>query len=289
LGLSAQISVIAQSADGTVWLGTAGQGLFYYRDSQFLHIFSSALPSNTVRAVFEDREEDLWLGTQGGLVRFSRTPVSIVPFPGGADSEFETLYLDRDQSVWIGASAHLFHIRSGAAQPVEFAQLPKVRIRTLLRGRKSDWWVGTGGAGIVHIFHGKTERFDAERGLCNDFVRAILESRDGSIWVGTDGGLTHITAKRSIIYEPANGLAYFSITSLFEDREGNIWVGTLARLACHRRRRQFVCRGSGMHPGEPGFLRKLSSGRWRGTEHRRLSIGTSMEVSMRDQRADRTE
>jgi ligand-binding sensor domain-containing protein/signal transduction histidine kinase len=231
LGLSAQISVIAQSADGTVWLGTAGQGLFYYRDSQFLHIFSSALPSNTVRAVFEDREEDLWLGTQGGLLRLSRTPVSIVPFPGGADSEFETLYLDRDQSVWIGASAHLFHIRSGAAQPVEFAQLPKVRIRTLLRGRKGDWWVGTGGAGIVHISHGKTERFDAERGLCNDFVRAILESRDGSVWVGTDGGLTHITAKRSIIYEPANGLAYFSITSLFEDRDGNIWVGTSRGLS----------------------------------------------------------
>jgi ligand-binding sensor domain-containing protein/signal transduction histidine kinase len=229
--LSAQISVIAEGKNDTVWLGTVGQGFFYYRDSRFFHVRSSEFPSDTVDAVLDDREGNFWLGTQGGLVRLSPNPVSIIPFPGGGDSEFETLYLDHDQSVWVAASSHLFRIRNGIAWPVELAGLPRVPIRTLLRDRKGDVWVGTGGAGLIHVFHGRTERFDADRGLCNDFVRAILESRDGSIWAGTDGGLTHITRNGSAIYEPASGLAYFSITSLFEDRDGNIWVGTSRGLS----------------------------------------------------------
>lgn len=231
LNLSAQISVIAEGKSDIVWLGTVGQGLFYYQDSRFFQIRSSELPSDTVDAVLDDREGNFWLGTQGGLVRLSPTPVSIIPFPGGADSEFETLYLDRDQSVWVAASSHLFHIRNGIARPVELAGLPRVAIRTMLRDRKGDLWVGTGGAGLIHVSHGRIQRFDADRGLCNDFVRAILESRDSSIWVGTDGGLTHITPKGSVIYEPGSGLAYFSITSLFEDRDGDIWVGTSRGLS----------------------------------------------------------
>lgn len=229
--LSAQISVIAEGRNGVVWMGTVGQGLFCSRNSGFFQLKSSELPSDTFNAVLEDREGNIWLGTQGGLVRLSPTPVSIIAFPGGVDSEFETLYLDRDQSVWVAAVSHLFHIRKGIARPAEIAGLPRVPIRTLLRDRKGDLWVGTSGAGLIHIAQDRTERFQAGHGLCNNFVRAILESHDGSIWVGTDGGLTHIAPKGSVNYELANGLAYFSITALFEDRDRNIWVGTSRGLS----------------------------------------------------------
>ncbi len=60
----------------------------------------------------------------------------------------------------------------------------------------------------------------------NDFVRAVMQSRDGTIWVGTDGGLTHFGRKGPETYDTANGLAYFSVTALFEDRDSDIWVGT---------------------------------------------------------------
>ncbi len=229
--VSAQVSVFAETRNGTVWIGTVGHGLFYSRDSRLFHIAPSNLPSNTIHALSEDQEGNLWLGTQAGLVRLSRTPISIIPFPGGADSEFETLYLDHDQSVWVAASSQLFHIRDGVAQPFEFPELPKTRIRTLMRDRKGDLWIGTGGAGLVHLARGEIERFYADHGLCNNFVRAILESRDGTIWVGTDGGLTHVMRGESVIYEPSGGLAYFSITALFEDRDGNIWVGTSRGLS----------------------------------------------------------
>jgi ligand-binding sensor domain-containing protein/two-component sensor histidine kinase len=233
-GISCAIDALKQSSNATLWVGTVGQGLYYIDGLRAFYIPSDKLPSWTVRTVFEDRDGNLWLGTQAGLLRLSPTPVSIIPFPSGADSEFETLYVDRDQSVWVATSAHLFHIWNDVASAYLIPGLPAIRVRTLLRDHRGDLWVGTDGVGLVHLVDGAIHRYDVGHGLSNDFVRALLEGSDGTVWVGTDGGLTHITPKGSVVYDPSGGLAYFSITALYEDRERNIWVGTsrgLSRLA----------------------------------------------------------
>jgi ligand-binding sensor domain-containing protein/signal transduction histidine kinase len=241
-GIVAQVSVLRETSDGTLWVGTIGQGLFYRRREGFFHIASRNLPSGTVNAVFEDREENIWLGTQAGVIRLSSTPVSIVPFPGGADSEFETLSNDTKGTIWVAASAHLFRITDGVARPYSFPGLPKLRVRTLVRDSKGGIWIGTDGAGLLHIEGNRRERFTVGHGLINDFVRAILVSKDGSIWAGTDGGLTHLWAGHSQNYSTDNGLAYFSVTALVEDSGGDIWVGTSRGLT-------HISRGRIVHDG----------------------------------------
>jgi signal transduction histidine kinase/streptogramin lyase len=230
-GISAQIAALQESATGLLWVGTVGQGLYLYHQQHLVHVSSTDLPSRTVQAVLKDREDDVWLGTRAGILRLSKTPVSIVPFPGGVDSEFETIYRDTDGSIWVAASTHLFHIRNRIASPFFFRGLPGLRVRTLLRDRTGNLWIGTDGSGLLHIEGQRIRRFTIGHGLINDFVRVILESRDGSIWVGTDGGLTHIGTKGFENFNTLNGLAYFSITALFEDRQGDLWVGTSRGLS----------------------------------------------------------
>jgi signal transduction histidine kinase len=60
----------------------------------------------------------------------------------------------------------------------------------------------------------------------NNFVRVFLESRDGSLWIGTDNGVSHLDQAGFQNYTSQNGLAYNSIRSLLEDRDGTIWIGT---------------------------------------------------------------
>jgi ligand-binding sensor domain-containing protein/signal transduction histidine kinase len=226
-GISAQVNVIKETANGTLWVGTVGQGLFHYRMSQLYHIQSTKLPSRTVETVLEDREQNVWLGTQAGIVRLSRTPVSIIPFKGGADSEFETLQRDTDGSIWVAASTHLFRIRNGIATPSVLPGLAGLRVRTMLRDRDGTQWIGTDGAGLLHIESNCIRRFThINSGLINDFVRAIVQSRNGTIWIGTDGGLSHLSGTKFENFDTGGGLAYFSITALLEDRDGDIWVGT---------------------------------------------------------------
>lgn len=215
--IAAQVSVIQQTADGTLWIGTVSQGIYYRHQGRLVHVSSANLASRTVNAVYEDRERNIWLGTQSGILRLSRAPVSVVPFPGGADSEFETLFYDRDGSIWVAASTHLFRIRDGVARPYVIPELHSTRARTMMRGHDGSMWVGTDGEGLIHLDRGHVQRYDTHHGFTNDFVRTMLETRDGSIWAGTDGGLSHITRNGIHTYSVPYGLAYFSITALLED------------------------------------------------------------------------
>lgn len=224
--IAAQVSVLRETADGTLWIGTVSRGIYYRRAGKLVHISAGNLESRTVNAVFEDRERNIWLGMQSGILRLSRSPVTVVPFPGGADSEFETLFYDRDGSIWVAASTHLFRIRDGVAQPAAIPGLQSVRVRTMMRDRSGNLWVGTDGSGLLHVMPRGLRRYDTRSSFTNDFVRTVLEARDGTIWAGTDGGLTRITGNSTYNYAMQYGLSYFSITALLQDRHGDIWVGT---------------------------------------------------------------
>lgn len=238
-GLTAAVTAIMQSTDGTLWVGTAGQGITLLDDGRARHAGYGSLPSRTVTAVLEDREKDIWIGTRAGIVRLTRTPVSIVPIADGMDSEFETLYRDSDGSIWMTASSRLFHIQHGIAKTWRLPGMPGLRVRTLLRDREGNLWIGTEGQGLLRIGQRAVTRYTISNGLINNFVRVILQGRDGSIWVGTDGGLAHITPQETRDFDTRNGLAYFSITSLAEARNGDIWVGTSRGLS-HIAENQYV-------------------------------------------------
>jgi len=230
-GISSRVSVIRKTSDGALWVGTLGQGLFLYRGHHLIHVASLNLPSTTVETVLEDREEDVWLGTQAGLVRLCRTPVSIVSLPGGQDSEFESLYRGADGTIWVASSKQLFRIQNRVAQRYVFPGLSDLRVRTVVRDRVGRLWLGTNGSGLIELDGRRVRRFTVRNGLTNDFVRVIFQSRDGRVWVGTDGGLSYIGPEGVKNVEMSDGLAYFCITALFEDHGGDIWVGTFRGLS----------------------------------------------------------
>jgi len=99
-------------------------------------------------------------------------------------------------------------------------------------------WIGTYGSGLER-FNPATEQFshyrnDAEdaNSLGDNFVLAVLRTKDGRLWVGTEAGLDvfdedsgrfiHYVHNNSDPQSMAGGMA----TRLFEDSKGNLWVGT---------------------------------------------------------------
>ncbi len=234
------IQTLCASSDGALWVGTLGDGVMRYADGRFERARAPAvLPSNSVLAIFEDGERDIWLGTQGGLERLTASPVTILPFPGAADAQFETIYGDRDGSVWCAAT-HLFHIRGSRVALAGLAGLPPgTRVRTLLRDRGGALWVGTNGEGLFRLADGKVNQYAVRNGMSNNFPRVLLQARDGSMWVGTDGGVSQVTAAGIRAYNTPQGLAYFSVTALLEDTRGDLWIGTSRGLS-HLRDGRFL-------------------------------------------------
>ncbi|MGA3008381.1 MAG: two-component regulator propeller domain-containing protein, partial [Opitutaceae bacterium] len=72
------------------------------------------------------------------------------------------------------------------------------------------------------------DSFGLELGLPQPNVVAALQTSDGYLWVGTEGGLGRFDGVRFVSFIMANTPAFESqsIRCLFEDNEGRLWIGT---------------------------------------------------------------
>jgi ligand-binding sensor domain-containing protein len=225
-GFNVTVRFLRETSDGRLWIGTIGRGLHIYSHNQFSEITApTRLPSNTVLNLYEDVEKNIWVGTQAGMLRLSKTPVRTVGLPDASDSDAETVYQDRGGDVWI-AAANLFRFQKDRATPYRFPMLSGVRVRNVFRDREGTLWVGTDGRGVYHQAGQQFVHYTTRQGLVNNFVRAFLQSRDGSVWIATDEGVSRWTRSTFTNYQMSDGLCYFSTRSILEDRNGDLWIGT---------------------------------------------------------------
>ncbi|HEY0786448.1 MAG TPA: two-component regulator propeller domain-containing protein [Acidobacteriaceae bacterium] len=225
-GVTGTVRALRQTSDGTLWIGTIGHGLWTLRNGRMMHMGPTGLlPSNTVLSIYEDHEAQVWVGTQEGMVRLSRTPVHVLPLPGGSDPDFETISRDGETGLWV-VSSRVFRVTAGVAHPYAFPGLGTTSVRNVYRDRAGELWVGTDGSGAFHLTRHGAVHYAAPAGLTNNFVRAFLEDRQGGMWIATDEGLSRIDARGVRKYGMGDGLAYFSTRCLLEDDQGDVWIGT---------------------------------------------------------------
>ena len=92
--------------------------------------------------------------------------------------------------------------------------------------REGSLWLATG-KGIARFADGTFERFDRAHGLSDNSVQDLLIDREGSIWVGTNGGgVDRFRDEKFVAYSPKVGLSYDLVTAVTEDRSGAVWIGT---------------------------------------------------------------
>src|SRR6266545_2044497 len=70
--------------------------------------------------------------------------------------------------------------------------------------------------------------WSVDRGLPDSAVFAIVQTRDGYLWVGTTEGLARFDGLRFVVFDKANtpAIRHNQIQALFEDDAGALWIGT---------------------------------------------------------------
>jgi len=104
--------------------------------------------------------------------------------------------------------------------------LPTNRVRFSCRTGNGDLWVGTT-AGPVRFSAGKVQSFGPDSGLPNLFTLCITEARDGTVWLGTDGGGVSLydgTSFRTL--NTSDGLAGNVVFRVYCNRAGQCWICT---------------------------------------------------------------
>jgi diguanylate cyclase (GGDEF)-like protein/PAS domain S-box-containing protein len=228
---NAQILAIRVTRDGSVWIGTRGNGLLRYRAGQFrTYGTADGLPSANINAIYEDSHGTLWIGTlDHGVGRLRNDSFDFGSESLGIGNRAVSSFLeDREGNIWIGSVNGLTRLAEGRVVAFTTSQgLLGDKIRTVSGDSGGTLWIGTGKG--VQTLDGR--HFGKDTGLSSDSIMTTLSGRDGSLWVGTfDGGLNRVYQGHTTVYDMKNGLNSNAVLSLYEDRGGAIWVGTARGL-----------------------------------------------------------
>jgi len=187
-----------------LWITSYGAGMAVLEGGAWTVIdTSSGLPSNVeviTKSEAEDGSPALWIGTEGGLLRFERGRFT------------------------------LYDERSGL--PIRI--IWKV-LETTSPGGLKTVWLGTWGGGVVRLSPNAWRGFDGATGMPSGSVTSVLVTADDAgretVWAGTsDGELARFVGDRFEAIPLPEPLRHAIVFSLLETKDGDgqrsLWVGS---------------------------------------------------------------
>jgi signal transduction histidine kinase len=93
-----------------------------------------------------------------------------------------------------------------------------------------DLWIGTWGGGLFRFRNGRFTQYSTPRGLPSVVVLSLAAAQDGSLWIATTNGLSHMQNEHIHTYTTADGLSSDRIITVVQDRDGGIWAATDAGI-----------------------------------------------------------
>jgi signal transduction histidine kinase/ligand-binding sensor domain-containing protein/CheY-like chemotaxis protein len=228
---SSNVLALLTARDGSLWIGGYG-GLTRLKGGTFTtYTTRDGLAHDVVYALCEDRQGNLWIGTQGGgLSRWRDGRFTTLSTKDGLSNNFvRAIHEDRRGDLWVGTDGGGLN-KWSAAQFTVFRKpqgLSSDIILSIGEDRQGNLWVGTFDGGLSRGRDGRFTTYAAKEGLPSNAVYAISEDRDGSLWVGTHGGgLSRWDGARFTSLTTEYGLADGGVRAIREDREGSLWIGT---------------------------------------------------------------
>jgi ligand-binding sensor domain-containing protein/signal transduction histidine kinase len=274
------INDLLETRDGTLWIASDG-GVSRFnpkRSSPADPIFLTYLPdahanARRVNALAEDVSGAIWCATYNGLYRLERAGGSVtfrwmdVGLTGEGEEALlvNSVAVDRRGVLWMGARTGLYRrlLDGRAERYTTHHGLPDNFTGSLMEDRGGRWWAATrnGGFCLLAADPDTTRRviercYSTADGLPHNDVRAMFQSSDGTMWIGTILGLSEFIPQAAAgkifrNYTAANGLSERQIYALAEDRDGNLWIGTRRAGVMKMARHGFFSYGDadGFHSG----------------------------------------
>ena len=229
-----------------IWVGTARKGFFKYdiqtgntRYHQFNTDFNIL---NSTRAILEENQNRLWLGTLGGAISINRSH----EFTKEIDGATYACLKDSKNNIWIGTNKGLHRISPNGGKRLYLHQNEDQYtnrsefLRALYEDHQGNIWCGFENSGVFYL-NPETGDFvkihedPGKNKIMGSMIFSILEYPRNVVWIGSESGLNKITFddNRNFTiknYSEKDGLTDISISGIQTDNNGNLWISTICGL-----------------------------------------------------------
>jgi len=223
-------SPILRDRDGAVWVGTPDRGLIHFHQGR-TDVFSEAdgLSGDTVTALLQDQEGDIWAVTTNGIDRFREYAVSNMSIKQGLSNiNSVSIVGAKDGSVWVATYNGLNRWKDGRIdvllQPGSSPGAPKGEPYSLFEDSGGRLWFST----VVEFGYLRNDRFVSVREVPGGRVVSMAEGPSGHLWLAKqDYGLFHLFQGRVVekIRWAALGHNDHASVVVADPSQEGVWLG----------------------------------------------------------------
>ena len=219
-----EIQVVAAGAPGDLWIGGRNGLAVLHKGGKASRVANITM---SVTALLPMPNGDLWIGTEGGLLRYAH---GVAARAGEgvrtASGRVLRLFADREGAVWVAYDLGIRRIVAGdpgrLQEPIDISGT-----LSIFEDREGDMWLGTDVGGATILREQAFSTLTTQDGLSDDFVRAVFEDHAGTIWLGTNrGGLNRIEQGRITALRAGKGSLSSNVVLALAKADGDLWIGT---------------------------------------------------------------
>lgn len=199
-----------------------------------------------IRAIFVDKNSNVWLGPAGGLQRKDRAKTWVEPFEQYntfhelAKTPVHYIGEDRQGTIWLCTQAGLYTLDRekgitarywSGGQGAHF--LPCDHLNYLYHDTAGIYWLGTTGGGLIKWDKNRAiaRQFTRAEGLPNNTIYAIYADKHQNLWMSSDYGIIQFDKNSGLskTWLPEDGATHyeFNRASHFQSKDGWIYFGGL--------------------------------------------------------------
>src|ERR1700751_412323 len=214
---------MAQTADGKIWRGTLGDGLFFLAGGRDTNV-STGLPDRKINCLLPIGSDELWVGTDTGLYRGNGNGFRRVELPSFLGSiQVLSILRDRDSNIWVGTARGLLRIN---AKGISFSEENELRgdsgINALFEDREGNLWIG-GGRGLGRIRDSGFVTYSSVNDRRFEQNGPVYVDPEGRTWLAPAQGGLYVLQNGRV--QPVTSIPSNEVVYSISGRADLVWVG----------------------------------------------------------------